>query len=197
MWTQGCPKGQSWAFYFCLYINDLPDNVKSHVRLFADDCLLYRPIKAVADQIDLQQDLHALTLWAESWEMKFNPSKCYIMSTCQSTKIGPYLYSLCGCVLSKVTNSKYIGVTISEDLQWNTHITDTSAKASRTLGFLRRNLRGCPKELKQLAYFSLKYVPNWNMRALYGIPTSLGIRTSSTKCTGDSSVMTSKGSSVA
>ena len=77
------------------------------------------------------------------------------MSTCQSTKTRPNFYSLCGCVLTKVTNSKCLGVTIIEDLQWRTHKTDTLAKASRMLGFLSRNLRGCPKELKQLAYFWL------------------------------------------
>ena len=37
----------------------------------------------------------------------------------------------------------------------HTHITDASAKASRMLGFVRANNRGCPKELKQLSYFSL------------------------------------------
>ncbi len=35
------------------------------------------------------------------------------------------------------------------------HINSLTANASRTLGFLRRNLRDCPRELKQLSYFSL------------------------------------------
>ncbi len=46
---------------FLLYINDLPDHVSSQVRLFADDCLLYRPVKAIQDQIQLQEDLRTLT----------------------------------------------------------------------------------------------------------------------------------------
>ena len=86
---------------FLLYINDLPDNIKSCVRLFTDGCLLYRPIKALVYQTYLWQDLHALTQWAKTWGIKVNPSECHIMSKCQSTNIEPYLlYSLCGCVLS-------------------------------------------------------------------------------------------------
>ena len=42
-----------------LHINDLPSCVNSKVRLFADDCLLYREIKNNQDQIDLQRDLDA------------------------------------------------------------------------------------------------------------------------------------------
>ena len=29
MFTQGCPKGHLWVAYSVLYIQDLPDNVKS------------------------------------------------------------------------------------------------------------------------------------------------------------------------
>ena len=31
------------------FMNDLPHHVRSHIRLFADDCLLYRPICDVSD----------------------------------------------------------------------------------------------------------------------------------------------------
>ena len=40
-------------------VNDLPSCVNSKVRLFADDCLLYREIKNNQDQIDMQRDLDA------------------------------------------------------------------------------------------------------------------------------------------
>ena len=42
---------------FLAFINDLPHHVQSQIRLFADDCLLYRPICDVSDSVALQRDL--------------------------------------------------------------------------------------------------------------------------------------------
>ena len=50
---------------------------------------------------------------------------------------------------------KYLRVTITNDLRWNTHIINISTKANRTLGFLRRNLYACPQEVKDAAYKGL------------------------------------------
>ena len=47
---------------------------------------------------------------------------------------------------------KYLGVTITTDLKWNTHISNVCTKANRTLGFLRRNLYSCPPGVKEAAY---------------------------------------------
>ena len=69
-WNQASPKEPSSAHYSscATFINDLPDRVKSRptVRMFADDCLIYREIKSRADQIQLQHDLLALQKWADS-----------------------------------------------------------------------------------------------------------------------------------
>ena len=35
------------------------------------------------------------------------------------------------------------------------HISKIASKANSTLGFLRRNLKGCPSKLKEIAYFSM------------------------------------------
>ena len=47
---------------FLIHINDLPQVFTSSVRLFADDCLLYRPIISQEDQLALQKDLHTIQL---------------------------------------------------------------------------------------------------------------------------------------
>ena len=57
---------------FLLHINDLPSVVSSKVRLFADDCLIYRNIKNKEDQIALQKDLNLLENWGNTWGMRFN-----------------------------------------------------------------------------------------------------------------------------
>ena len=40
-------------------------------------------------------------------------------------------------------------------MDWNSHVDLSATKASQTLGFIKRNLKGCPEELKRLAYVSL------------------------------------------
>ena len=44
---------------------------------------------------------------------------------------------------------------ITNDLQWNTHVSNICTKANRTLGFLRRNLYACPQVIKEAAYKGL------------------------------------------
>ena len=64
----GVPQGTVLGpLLFLCHINDLPDAVKSQVRLFADDCLLYREVKSQSDHTILQQDLHNLENWASEW----------------------------------------------------------------------------------------------------------------------------------
>ena len=54
-------------------------------------------------------------------------------------------------------DTKYLGVTLSNDLEWSKHIATMTNKANYKLSFLRRNLKGCPEKLKQTAYFSLSH----------------------------------------
>ena len=66
----GIPQGTVLGpLLFLLHINDLPSCINSKVRLFADDCLLYRESKNNQDQIDMQRDLDALMDCGSTWGM--------------------------------------------------------------------------------------------------------------------------------
>ena len=64
---------------FLIYINDIAENITSNIRLFADNCVLYRTINSTADNLALQQDLDKLELWSNTWQMDFNVKKCAVM----------------------------------------------------------------------------------------------------------------------
>ena len=152
----GVPQGTVLGpLLFLLYINDLPDCVSSKVRLFADDCLLYREISSYEDQNALQADLRALEKRTLDWGMKFNPSKCTVLTISRGSSEMTKMYTLCGVVLQSVSEAKYLGVCLSNDLKWDSHIQQITKKASSMLGLLRRNISGCPKELREQAYFAL------------------------------------------
>ena len=151
--VSGVPQGTVLGpLLFLLYINDLPSVVSSKVRLFADDCLIYRHIKNNEDHITLQKDLNLLENWGNTWGMRFN-----VQFYASVTERNPELfnYSLTGQVLEEFMDAKYLGVTLSNDLKWSKHIATMTNKANSKLTILRCKLKGFPEKLKQIAYFSL------------------------------------------
>ena len=104
----------------------------------------------------LQRDIDRLGSWARKWGMRFQPVKCNMMQlTRKRIKKIHASYTLEGTNLENVESIKYLGVTITSDLRWNTHVSNVCTKANRTLGFLRRNLYSCPQEVKEAAYKGL------------------------------------------
>ena len=64
-------------------------------------------------------------------------------------------YTLHQQTLENVQSAKYLGITITENMDWGQHISDISSKATKTLGFLRRNLAFAPRSTKEVAYKTL------------------------------------------
>ena len=153
----GVPQGTVLGpLLLSLYINDISSDIESEIRLFADDCVCYHEIKDEEDTIKLQRDIDRLGSWARKWGMRFQPVKCNMMQlTRKRIKKIHASYTLEGTNLENVESIKYLGVTITSDLRWNTHVSNVCTKANRTLGFLRRNLYSCPQEVKEAAYKGL------------------------------------------
>ena len=84
----GVPQGSVLGpLLFLIFINDLSENTTSTVRLFADDCVMYRPIRHANDCEALQEDLNKLHDWEERWQLRFNATKCYILRATHARKM--------------------------------------------------------------------------------------------------------------
>ena len=64
-------------------------------------------------------------------------------------------YTTLGQTLKAVDHQPYLRITISEILNWKTHVLDVENKVNRTLGCIKRNLNLCPERVKSRAYTSL------------------------------------------
>ncbi|KAK3085493.1 hypothetical protein FSP39_004174 [Pinctada imbricata] len=154
--VSGVPQGSVLGpLLFLIFINDLPACVNSKTRLFADDCILYRPIYNNDDILILQNDLYSLASWEKNWGMQFHPEKCNSMSITRSRSPFKSTYTLKGHQLEPVNTAKYLGITLSSNMSWDCHINNISSKANKILGFLKRNLKIKQEHTKSLAYKSL------------------------------------------
>ena len=154
--TSGVPQGSVLGpILFLIYINDLPDEVCSQVRLFADDTALYLTMESEDSGSTLQSDLDILSMWETRWDMEFNPSKCQVVHVAGSKRPVKRDYILHGQVLESVTCAKYLGVDISCSLTWNSHIDRITGSANRTLGFVRRNIKTRMSKVRETAYNTL------------------------------------------
>ena len=65
----------------------MPEQVKSRVRLFADDAALYLAISSTTESEVLQTDLASLEQWEKMWDMQFNPSKCQVLQITKKAQV--------------------------------------------------------------------------------------------------------------
>ena len=136
---------------FLLYINDLPENIQSQIRLFADDWAVYLTVSNLHDSQVLHSDLESLQRWERTWDMQFNPG----LRITWSKNPVMFSYFVHNQKLESLGAAKYLSVSISKDLSWKTHINNITACANRTLGFVKRNVLTKNEEIKTMAYSTL------------------------------------------
>ena len=151
--SSGVPQGTVLGpLLFLAYINDMPECVRSEIKLFADDSLLYRRIQNNADCCQLQEDLDKLQEWEQKWQMAFNAEKCEVIRITNKKRPLCSDYFIHNQKLALRTEAKYLGVTIGSDLSWSRHADNITKKANSTMGFLKKNIRSAPQAAKETAY---------------------------------------------
>ena len=157
----GVPQGSVLGpLLFLLYIDGITSitlSSNSHLTLYADDMLLYRPISNSADYAHLQEDINKISEWVDANYLQFNIQKCNFMRvTRKRTGVCPPTLYLCREPLQEVNSYKYLGILLSSDLSWSQHIQSICGKARKLTGLIYRRFYQCssPESLLQM-YISL------------------------------------------
>ena len=70
-----------------------------------------------------------------------NADKCEVIRISKKKNTIIYPYKLHNTELKTTENAKYLGVTLSNDFNFSTHINNVSSKANNTLKFIKRNIK--------------------------------------------------------
>ena len=107
-------------------------------RLFADDSSLFYDAANIADTAGIiNHDLQMMSNWAKQWLVTFNPLKTEaVLFTLKKLDFFPHL--IFDNVINFVDSHKNLGVTLSSNGQWLTHIENIVSAAPRILGIMRK-----------------------------------------------------------
>lgn len=84
--------------------------------------------------------------------MTLNIAKCKLVPFTRKHTNLDFAYRLSNSPIGSASAYKYLGVELTSDLSWVSHINTITANASRTLGYLKRNLKSAPPHLRKLAF---------------------------------------------
>lgn len=156
--TSGVPQGSVLGrLLFNIYINDIVDSICEpvQIKLFADDCLLFNEITCQQDQITLNSSLQIILAWCVRWDMQLNIDKTVFMKITKKINKLSFTYNLASMPLKEVDEYKYLSLTITNNLSWNSHISHLCESAFKKLCYLRHKLKHAPAETRLIAYTSL------------------------------------------
>ncbi len=154
----GVPQGSILGpLLFLIYINDISDNISSEVFIFADDTSLMRKITNVDSDFDiLNQDLLALSEWADQWRVTFNASKTeYMIFSLKHTVSNYPILKLNNEPIIRVQSHKHLGLTLDTKLTWTEHVTEITNKASKRIGNIKRIRSLIPRRTAEHLYMHL------------------------------------------
>ena len=134
--TSGVPQGSVLGpLLFLAYVNDMWRNTESTVRLYTDECVIYRKIINNEDMEKLPEEVDRLGEWAVENGMKINPNKSKAIRFTRARVKDPLNYSLMDTLIPEASSCKYLGIILHRDLSWADQVNYTVIKARKALHF--------------------------------------------------------------
>ena len=157
--TSGIPQGSILGpLLFIVFMNSITEvclSQGSRIVLYADDILLYKPLKTPADLQLLQQDVNSVLNWIYQNGLSPNHSKTKLLNITRSRQATTLNIVVDGHQVHESESVVYLGVTLNSTLTWTTHINKTCRAATRSLGMIHRKLYSAPQHVRHKIYTSV------------------------------------------
>ena len=154
----GVPQGSVLGpLLFVVYINDLPEEISTMVRMFADDTKIFVDVSNEVNRDALQDDIMRLSKWAKKWQLSFNVKKCKVMHIGVKNPNHEYTMEHDGKdrVLEITQVERDLGVHVDHKLKFSTHTEIQTNKANKILGLIRRSFTQLEAKSMCMLYKSL------------------------------------------
>ena len=150
----GIPQGSVLGpTLFIIFINDLPDEIKTYIKIFADDTKIFNAIKTSQDSNILQEDIDNLALWTIKWQLPLNMDKSKVIHYGRNNTEKDYHITDIGITKDEV--EKDLGVNFDSKLKFSPHVATIAKKANSRLGLIKRNFANKSKDIIIPLYKSL------------------------------------------
>ena len=153
----GVPQGSVLGpLLFLLFVNDLPDDIKCSIKMFADDTKMWSVLRSEEDSHALQGDLDRLSKWSEDWQLLFNAEKCKIMHIGHKQQSEYFMQNGSGDKkkLQETKKERDLGVLVNQDLKPMEQCKVAASRAMSVIGMIGRNFRRLNKRDFLLLYKS-------------------------------------------
>ena len=157
----GVPQGSVLGpLLFLVYINDLERNIKSNIKFFADDTMLFPIVKyPEISANELNRHLDAIRMWAHQWKLECNPDPTKqateVLFSCTKSSPNHPQIMFNGTIVAKMNDQKHLGLSLDSSLSFKKHINEKIIKAKKILGLIKHLSMFLPHKTLDLMHKAL------------------------------------------
>ena len=150
--SAGVPQGSILGpLFFLVYINDLTENLKCNVKLFADDTSLFTVAEnSNAAANDMNHDWELKMQWAHDWRMSFNPDPqkqaVELIFSTKKTEVDHPVILFNNVPVKKINEHKHLGIVLDSKLSFSAHIRGAISKTRKGIGLLKCLSKYLPRQ---------------------------------------------------